>query len=255
MQKQDRTGKTTCNIEGYKMTIIRYENAHDIDIQFDDGTIVTHKRYDHFKNKSIRHPNTKQSAYVVNSVKQKQKRYREQYLQQMAVMHCGETCQITEYQNSKHITVTFQKTGSIVHTTLKNFKNRTIQDPNMPNTQLLQNKQTRTGQTKQAACGLQMTITDYQNERNIEITFEDGTICKQQCYQNFSNDTVVHPLYPAKNHTRNTKPVQIEHILRKKIAYKTNLPYYYCTCQICGKSDILNWEEIKEHNLSHTPSD
>ena len=37
---KDRTGETKTTRHGQVMTIIKYNNCHDIDVEFDDGTIV-----------------------------------------------------------------------------------------------------------------------------------------------------------------------------------------------------------------------
>lgn len=42
---------------GMETTIIAYRNNKDIDVQFKDGTIVTHRVYNNFKNGYIRNPN------------------------------------------------------------------------------------------------------------------------------------------------------------------------------------------------------
>lgn len=39
------------------MTIVRYKNRHDIDIQFEDGSVVCNKDYCNFKNGAIKHLN------------------------------------------------------------------------------------------------------------------------------------------------------------------------------------------------------
>ena len=54
--KNDRTGEVGYNNNGEEMTIIRYGSMKDIDIQFDDGTIVEHKQYGHFKKGYIKNP-------------------------------------------------------------------------------------------------------------------------------------------------------------------------------------------------------
>ena len=38
------------------MTVIAYRNCKDIDIQFEDGTVITNKNYNNFKQHSIKHP-------------------------------------------------------------------------------------------------------------------------------------------------------------------------------------------------------
>lgn len=57
-EKKDRLNETRVNNNGEEMRIIRYGNCEDIDVQFEDGTIVEHKQYCHFKVGSIRNPMT-----------------------------------------------------------------------------------------------------------------------------------------------------------------------------------------------------
>ena len=52
----DRKGEVNYNNQGLKMTIITYRGCEDIDIQFEDGTIVYNKNYDNFKKGSIKYP-------------------------------------------------------------------------------------------------------------------------------------------------------------------------------------------------------
>ena len=55
-RKDDRLNEVGYNNNGERMTIIRYGGNADIDIQFDDGTIVEHRRYDNFKRGKIKNP-------------------------------------------------------------------------------------------------------------------------------------------------------------------------------------------------------
>ena len=57
--KKDRIGETSINRKGLKMTIIAYRGIKDIDVQFEDGTVVEHKQYDAFKKGKIKNPNYK----------------------------------------------------------------------------------------------------------------------------------------------------------------------------------------------------
>ena len=54
--KKDRTGEIGVNTNGEEMRIIRYGNRRDIDVLFEDGTIVEHKQYNDFKNANIKNP-------------------------------------------------------------------------------------------------------------------------------------------------------------------------------------------------------
>lgn len=51
-----RQGESRLNTKGSKMQIIAYRNCEDIDIQFEDGFIMRHSTYRHFKNGTIRNP-------------------------------------------------------------------------------------------------------------------------------------------------------------------------------------------------------
>lgn len=53
----DRTGEIHINKEGQKVTIIAYRGAADLDIQFEDGTIIYYRSYSEVKNGSIRNKN------------------------------------------------------------------------------------------------------------------------------------------------------------------------------------------------------
>ena len=54
--KEDRIGDIGFNNNGERMTIIRYGGMCDIDVQFDDGTIVEHRRYGNFLRGQIKNP-------------------------------------------------------------------------------------------------------------------------------------------------------------------------------------------------------
>jgi hypothetical protein len=47
--REERIGETQINNQGLKMTIIEYRSNIDIDVQFEDGTILKHKTYNKFK--------------------------------------------------------------------------------------------------------------------------------------------------------------------------------------------------------------
>ena len=53
---KDRTGEFGVSNSGERMTIIRYGGKNDIDVKFDDGTVVEHKQYNDFKRGKIKNP-------------------------------------------------------------------------------------------------------------------------------------------------------------------------------------------------------
>ena len=52
----DRVGESNINNQGLVMTIIKCNNSHDIDIEFEDGYISYTKEYDKFKKGNILNP-------------------------------------------------------------------------------------------------------------------------------------------------------------------------------------------------------
>ena len=51
---KDRIGEENINNQGLKMKIIKYNGSLDIDIKFEDGTIIKNKTYDNFKKGNIK---------------------------------------------------------------------------------------------------------------------------------------------------------------------------------------------------------
>ena len=54
-----RVGEKSKANNGMEMKIIGYRSSSDIDVQFEDGTIVKGKRYQQFKRGEIANPNVK----------------------------------------------------------------------------------------------------------------------------------------------------------------------------------------------------
>ena len=64
-KKATREGQIGINNQGIKMKIIQYRKANDIDVEFlNDNYIVKNKRYEHFINGNIKHPNYKDSLFI-----------------------------------------------------------------------------------------------------------------------------------------------------------------------------------------------
>ena len=53
-KKIDRLGEVGVNNNGERMRIIRYGGRRDIDVQFEDGSIVEHRQYNNFKTGQIK---------------------------------------------------------------------------------------------------------------------------------------------------------------------------------------------------------
>ena len=55
--KIDRTGETRVNNQGLKMTIVAYRSNMDIDVKFEDSTVVCNLAYHAFRKGQVKHPN------------------------------------------------------------------------------------------------------------------------------------------------------------------------------------------------------
>ena len=54
MNTNSRIGETNKNTKGYLMKIIKYINSKNIDVIFEDGSVVHNKRYGDFKKGNIK---------------------------------------------------------------------------------------------------------------------------------------------------------------------------------------------------------
>lgn len=57
-RRVEKLGQVGINNSGQKMTIVEYFNAHNITVKFEDGTIVTNKTFQNFKNGEVMNYNT-----------------------------------------------------------------------------------------------------------------------------------------------------------------------------------------------------
>ena len=105
---ENRLGETRMMSCGMKATIIRYENADDINICFEDGKVVEHKTYRAFKKGYIAHQNTNVSA--------------EARLGEARKMSCGMEATIIRYEGATEIDVRFEDGTVVKHGVYGNFK-------------------------------------------------------------------------------------------------------------------------------------
>ena len=196
---KERIGEENISTNGMKMKIIAYRNAGDIDVQFEDGTIVKHKSFSHFKDGKI----TQLSL-------QKNKRIGE-----TKRMNCGKDATIIEYNGAHDITVKFEDGTIVKHKYYTDFVKGMIKHPNIPtNCYVIKTatgekicswaelsgkkvkekyKKIHLNETNTAKNGQLMTITKYNKANDIEVTFDDGTVVKNQRYEKFQRGEIVNP--------------------------------------------------------------
>lgn len=99
--KNKYLNKTNIMSNGMTAKIIDYRKASDIDIQFEDGIIVTHTQMHSFKNGTIKHP-FKDCTSIRLTERTKQR------LNQESISSDGMKAKIIEYNNTHNITIQFQ---------------------------------------------------------------------------------------------------------------------------------------------------
>ena len=96
--------------DGTTITIIAFRNSADLDVQFDDGTIVSHRTWQMFNEDKIQNPNKPRKYCVTES------KIGETILHQLGI-----SMKIIEYKNTDNITVQFDS-GYQRHCSYSNFK-------------------------------------------------------------------------------------------------------------------------------------
>ena len=105
---ENRLGETKMMNCGMEATIIQYKNAMDIDVRFEDGSMVEHKAYSAFKKGEIANPNIKASA--------------KNYFGETRMMNCGMEATIIRYGKYTDIDVCFEDGAMVKHKAYSAFK-------------------------------------------------------------------------------------------------------------------------------------
>ena len=167
---------------GLLATIIEYRKFDDIDIQFEDGIVVKHKKYDNFR-----------KGHIGHHYKHKAKKR----LGEKRIMNCGLLAIIIEYRKYNDIDIQFEDGIIVRNKSYGSFKNGEILHPdkkNYHNINILNKfKKERLGEKKIMNCGLSAIIINYYNNKNIDIKFEDGILIKHKSYKEFKNRNIKHP--------------------------------------------------------------
>lgn len=219
----DFTGETATASCGQQMTIIVYRSSADVDIQFEDGAVVQHKKMRDFRRGWIRHPDT---SGLSN-------------LGRVNVMHNGLQCEITAYRDSHDIDVTFADGVVVQHTDIGTFNRGYIKHPGINSVN--QAAKTRyLGKEFLCTNGLKLHVIDYVDNKNITVMFETGYTCKARVHKQDVVDYISHPF-----------PYQVGTIEMREPAYVyNNIGNFYCKCLSCGHKDIMTVEEMKLHKCS-----
>ena len=103
-----RNGEMFTNHDGFKVKIVNYKNARAVDVQFEDGSIIT-RRYDEIKKGNFKHPEIK-SLECIFRIGEEQ------------LSTSKEMMRIVEYRNAKDIDIKFADGTIVTHKRYEHFK-------------------------------------------------------------------------------------------------------------------------------------
>lgn len=179
-------GQSQRNNAGDVMTVLVYRNSNDIDVQFDDGTIVSHRSVDDFRHGSILNP---------NSTNSRDSRLRQQALSRLGEIHynkLNESVTIIAYRNSEDVDVKFNDGSVRQHVTYLAVRRGQVRKHG----NIMPGNDSRIGEQYHNQQGLLTTIIEYYTSRDVTVQFEDGTICRHLRYGNICRGCVKHPNMP-----------------------------------------------------------
>ena len=220
--KIDRLGETRTMNCGMEATIIRYGNATDIDVRFEDGAVTKHKAYKEFGNGKIANPNVKAR------------------LGETRMMNCGMKATIARYNGVRDIDVRFEDGIVMEHKSYSKFKRGNIAHPSTT-------AGNRLGETQGMNCGMVATIIRYGNATDIDVRFKDGIIVKNRTYDAFKKGGIAHRSLSLSHGSKD-----FHGFICKQGFKDEDRVLYECICKDCGLEDVLTPQEMMEHEkLEH----
>ena len=221
--KASRLSETRMMNCGMEATIIRYGKAIDIDVRFEDGTVVKHKSYSKFKKGGIANPNIKASRF-----------------DETRMMSCGIEATIIRYGGATDIDVRFEDGVIKEHVVYSKFKKGSIAHPSTK-----VSAKDRLGETNMMNCGMKATIIQYAKYADIDVRFEDGAIVEHKVYSAFKKGGIAHLLISLKHGSKDFHGF----ICRQGFKDEDRV-LYECICKDCGLEDVLTPQEMMEHEKS-----
>ena len=218
----DETRMMNCGMEA---TIIRYSRRDDIDVRFEDGTVIEHRQYNQFERGNIANPNFKASRRG-----------------ETRMMKCGMKATIIRYGKYADIDVRFEDGTIIEHRQYIQFKKGEIANPNFK-----ASAENCLGETRMMNCGMEATIIRYNTGKDIDVRFEDETVVEHRGYGNFKTGGITHPLISLNNGSKD-----FHGFICKRGFIDEDRTLYECICKHCGLEDVLTPQEMMEHEkLEH----
>lgn len=174
-------GKVNMQNCGMSAVCIADRGSADIDVQFEDKTIVKGRRRYEFLRGSINNPNIVRGSL----------------LNETRTMNCGMKATVISDRSSTDIDVKFENNDIVYHRSRGDFIRGEIACPSLP--KYYANRKHLEGETRTMNCGMQARIICYHDSDNIDIEFEDGTIVENKTVTNFKLGNIDNPNYYRHN--------------------------------------------------------
>ena len=163
--KIDRVGETRVMKCGMEAIIIRYGGATDIDVRFEDGTVVKNRWYGNFKKGEIANPNIKTFTEV--------------RLGETRMMNCGMEATIIRYGGYNDIDIRFEDGAIAKCKEYNRFRKGGIAHPSTT-------AEGRLGEIRMMSCDMEATIIRYGGATDVDVRFEDGKVVEHKTYRAFN---------------------------------------------------------------------
>lgn len=169
MSVANHLGEISKASNGMWMTIVAYRSVKDLDVQFEDGTIVYNKSYNRFKDGKIGYPN----RVTCN-------KYR---LGETRLMNCGLNATIIGYTSANDITVKFEDGTVKERVAYSKFKVGQVAPSNYLFSKHI-------GEVNRANNGLLMKVVAYRGATDIDVQFENNVVRKGVSYSSFKKGEI-----------------------------------------------------------------
>lgn len=235
-EKQSRIGLTQLSRSGMNMTIIEYRDVHDIDVKFEDGTIVTNKTFHNFQAGYIGHPSYSKND---NTARSKISAKAAERVGQTSVSKSGETMTLIAYRSATDVDVRFED-GTVVNTSYSKF----ITGEKTKNANP-RSSWDKTGESRYTSSGILCTVKNYRSATDIDVEFEDGEIVKNVTFGQFKLG-IKHPYFRGRSLHNEW---HIGKYIVTGLAYleKDGRGEFYCTDTETGDCDIKTIQEIMKN--------
>lgn len=171
---KDIIGQTKTMKCGMQATVISDRRWDDIDIRFEDGTVVKTSRR-RFKDGNVVNPNLGRGYTLLkNSVGEKN------------TMNCGMEATVIAYRNSDDIDIQFSDGTIVRNKKISNFRKGLIKNPSINATSICGVQQTM-------SCGMLCVVIEDRGCNDIDVQFADGTIVRGVSRRHFWDRKIANP--------------------------------------------------------------